>query len=385
MEKVIFGVDLFCLAIKDYQNHRIGLVTNDVATTTFGLKTRVALVEAGFQIVKLFSPEHGLSAAGADGVWVPNQTDELTDLPVISLYGDHLTATAEDLKNIDAVVFDIPDVGCRFYTYLWTMTHLMEVCAAHHKKFILLDRPNPLTGDLSKAEGPLLNAACTSFLGRWNIPIRHSCTMGELANYFANSYISNLDLEIIKAKNWNRNDLPNQGNWSFSPTSPAIKDAETALLYPGLGLMEGINVNEGRGTEIDFKVFGAPWINAKTLKENLDRLNLPGIVFSVTQYIPNWGIYEGELCFGLRLEITNKNLIKPVALGIVILKLLITNYPEDCKERLYQTNANPNGDGHLDKLLGIKNAFDLIKSNVPITTKVSKADWHDKITPNLFY
>lgn len=385
MKKVLFGIDQFCATVGQNKDLRIGLVTNDVAQNAFGIKTRMALINAGFQLVKLFSPEHGLSATNADGAWVPNQTDELTNLPVISLYGDKLSPTGEDLQNVDAVVFDVPDVGCRFYTYLWTMTHIMEACAAHDKKFILLDRPNPLNGDLLKAEGPLLNEACASFLGRWNIPISHSCTMGELANYFASNYISNLDLQVLKVLHWNRNDFPNQANWEFIPTSPAIKDAETALLYPGLGLLEGINVNEGRGTEIDFKVFGAPWINAATLKENLDSLNLPGVEFAVTQYIPNWGMYEGELCFGLTVGVINQQLIKPVFLGVEILKQLITNYPVECKERLYKTNANPNGNGHLDKLLGLENSFNQIKNNIPIPTKISKEQWLDKITPYLMY
>lgn len=385
MKKVLFGVDQFCEAGNQNMDLRFALVTNDVARNAFGVKTRVALIDTGFQIVKLFSPEHGLSAANADGAWVPNQRDELTNLPVISLYGDKLSPNSVDLEDIDVVLFDIPDVGCRFYTYLWTMTYIMESCAANNKRFIVLDRPNPLSGDLSKVEGPLLDKACTSFLGRWNIPIRHSCTLGELANYFANNHIPNLDFEVVQMENWNRNDYPSEDKWTFIPTSPAIKDSSTALLYPGLGLLEGVNVNEGRGTEFDFKVFGAPWIDSETLKNNLESLNLPGISFSTTKYIPSWGIYQDEICYGLTLQVTNAQQIKPVSLGIDILKQLITNYPSECKERLYKTNANPNGDGHLDKLLGIQNSFEKIKNNFKIHTHIPSESWQDKIMPFLLY
>ncbi|MEO6820805.1 MAG: DUF1343 domain-containing protein [Ginsengibacter sp.] len=384
MNKVLFGIDQFCGYGDRYKSIRIGLVTNDAASNAFGLKSRVALINAGFKIVKLFSPEHGLSANAADGAFVPDHTDEITNLPVVSLYADKLKPTAKDLEDIDAIVFDIPDIGCRFYTYLWTMTYMMEACAEYLKKFILLDRANPLSGNLAMAEGPFLGVNCTSFLGRWSIPIRHSCTQGELANYFVSSHIPNLDLEVVKMKEWNRNDFPGKENWDFTPTSPAIKDAATALLYPGICLLEGINVNEGRGTEMDFKIFGAPWINASSLKDNLEKLNLPGIYFSTTWYIPNWGLYQGEVCFGLQLQITNEQTIRPVSAGIEILKQLIKNYPITCEERLYKTNANPDGIEHLDKLLGIQNAYRTIKNNIPIETQIPNELWQDIISPYLF-
>ncbi len=385
MKPVLFGIDHFCGTVEQHTKTRIGLVTNDVARNAFGVKSRVALIDAGFQIVKLFSPEHGLSANAADGVWVPNKTDDLTNLPVVSLYGDKLRPSAEDLQDVDAIAFDIPDVGCRFYTYLWTMTHIMEACAEHKKTFIVLDRPNPISGDLSKAEGPLLNSACSSFIGRWNIPIRHSCTLGELARYFTNNYVTNIDLQVVKIQNWNRYDFPNSENWTFEPTSPAIKDSETALLYPGLGLLEGINVNEGRGTGKEFKVLGAPWIHADSLKAHLDSLYLPGIVFSKTQFVPEWGLYQGETCFGLNINITNVQTIQPVSVGFEILKLLITEYPNNCKERLYTTNANPTGDGHLDKLLGVYNSFETIKKGLAIQTVLREDQWHNLIEPHLLY
>src|SRR5690606_8412023 len=146
---------------------------------------RKALQDAGFQLVKLFSPEHGLLAVGADGVAQADFVDPLTGLPVVSLYGSKMAPEPQDLESLDAVLFDIPDVGCRFYTYLWTLSYVMEGCARARIPLFVLDRPNPLGGDLSQAEGPMLDEAhCSSFIGRWSIPIRHSCTLGELALYF---------------------------------------------------------------------------------------------------------------------------------------------------------------------------------------------------------
>jgi len=143
------------------------------------------LLDAGFNIVKLFSPEHGLDVKGVDGATIKDGVDALTRLPVISLYNEKLQPDENDLKDIDMVLFDIPDIGCRCYTYLWTMTYVLEACAAYNKKFIVLDRPNPVSGSLRFAEGPMLDEAhCSSFIGRWNIPLRHSCTLGELALYF---------------------------------------------------------------------------------------------------------------------------------------------------------------------------------------------------------
>ena len=244
--QIKFGIDHFVQQTK-YKDKRLALVTNNAALTSQGIKTRIALQQNDFNIIKLFSHEHGLTATGADGTFIQNSIDSETGLPVTSLYGDHLAPTEKDLEDTDIVLFDIPDVGCRFYTYLWTMTYVMEACAAYNKLFILLDRPNPIGGNISMAEGPMLDEKyCSSFIGRWNIPIRHCCSPGELANYFAAKKIRSLQLDVIRITNWQRNKMTT----SFIPTSPAIQNITTALLYPGIGLLEGINVTEGRGTKI---------------------------------------------------------------------------------------------------------------------------------------
>ena len=385
MEKVLFGIDYLLLQKNKFQGYRLALATNNAATTSSGESSRVALLKADFAIAKLFSPEHGLTAQGEDGAYQNNSTDSLTQLPIISLYSEHLMPTAEDMVDIDMVLFDIPDVGCRFYTYLWTMTYVMEACALHNKPLVILDRPNPIGGDIDRAEGPMLDEKnCSSFIGRWDIPVRHSCTLGELAIYFSATRNIDIDLKVIPLKNWERNQLPSENNWRFNPTSPAISTIETALCYPGSGLFEGINVNEGRGSNKPFTIFGAPWINASLLLKKITTLNLPGVQFSEIQYAPSGSLYAGEICFGLSLLITNENTFLPVQTGITIIQNLFSLFPDQCRERLYKTVANPSGEKHLDKLLGIENSFLTLKEGNKISTDL-KNDWKEKITPFLVY
>jgi uncharacterized protein YbbC (DUF1343 family) len=383
--KTLSGVDIFLKQPVLFKNYRIGFVTNNAALTSDDELSRTALLKAGFNFVKLFSPEHGLNAKGADGSFQQNSNDIITGLPVISLYSNRLIPSESDFADIDLIVFDIPDVGARFYTYLWTLTYIMEACAAHNKPLIVLDRPNPLSGDLSKAEGPMLNEEqCSSFIGRWNIPIRHSCTYGELAKYFSATRNIDIDLTVIRNENWHRNNIAGN-HWRFTPTSPAITDIETALLYPGMGLLEGININEGRGTETPFKVFGAPWIDSNLLLKEFLSLSLPGISAQKAEYDPSESVYTNLICFGLQLHITDSNSFKPVLTGIEIIRLIQTLFPGNCEERLYKTVANPSGINHIDRLIGVVNSFEKIKSGEMLSQYYHTADWKNKIEPYLLY
>jgi uncharacterized protein YbbC (DUF1343 family) len=383
---VQFGIDALLLQAEKFKNLRLAFVTNNAATTSRGIPGRVALLQSKFDLVKLFSPEHGLTALGEDGVFKTNITDVATGLPVISLYGDRLKPSREDLADVDAVLFDIPDVGCRFYTYLWTMTYIMEACAEFNKPLFILDRPNPSSGDLNLIEGPMLDEAnCSSFIGRWSIPIRHSCSLGELANYFAATRIKGLDLQISKVQNWNREQAAINAKWFFVPPSPAIPDPETVLFYPGMGLLEGINVNEGRGTDHPFKIFGAPWINADQIHEEFENLKLPGIITHPYSYEPRFGISCNEKCHGLQLKVTDISSFRPARTGIELVNLIASLYPGNCKERLYKTRANPTGERHLDKLTGIYTSFEKIKNKELIDFRWDMAAWKEIINPYLLY
>ena len=385
MQQIIPGIDVFLQAPGFNKKLRMALVTNDAARTGDGELSRFALLKNGFNLKKIFSPEHGISVKGEDGVFQKNTTDTATGLPVISLYGDKLMPAEEDLSDVDLVLFDIPDVGCRFYTYLWTMTHVLEASARFNKPLVILDRPNPIGGDLKFAEGPMLDeTACSSFIGRWSIPVRHCCTLGELATYFLQKKNIDASLKVIRVKNWQRNELAGTPGFPFHPTSPAIKNIDTALLYPGTGLLEGINVNEGRGTANPFLQFGAPWINAEELLDFFKSKNFSGIAAKKISYTPADSLYKNEPCNGLALSITDKNSLRPVAAGLGIISMLMQLYPEKINERLYKTNANPSGSGHLDKLTGVKNSFFLLKATQPFPTDVS-VSWQGEMSNHLLY
>jgi uncharacterized protein YbbC (DUF1343 family) len=385
MQPVIPGIDIFLKTRVSRKNHRLALVTNNAAKTAGGEMSRVALLKNGFSLVKIFSPEHGITVKGEDGMFQKNIIDAETGLPVISLYGEKLAPEEEDLQDADAVLFDIPDVGCRFYTYLWTMTHVLEACARFNKPLIILDRPNPIGGDLNFAEGPMLDeTACSSFIGRWSMPVRHCCTMGELANYFLQKKNIDAELKIIPVKNWQRSQMAGTFDFPFHPTSPAISNIETALVYPGMGLLEGVNVNEGRGTEKPFLQFGAPWINAAELLSAFVSKNLSGITAETISYTPADSLYKNESCNGLSLSIADRNAFRPVETGLTIISLLLQSYPEKISERLYKTNANPAGSGHLDKLTGVKNSFKKIAGGIVPSTEINQ-EWKTDIGHFLLY
>ena len=366
------------------RNKNIALVTNDVAKTNEGIPTRYALQQQGFMLKKLFGPEHGLQATGADGAFQAHGKDGLTGLPIVSLYSEKLMPSESDLSDVDVVLYDIPDVGCRFYTYLWTLTYVMETCVQYGKELVILDRPNPIGGDLSKAEGPFLDeTCCSSFIGRWRMPIRHSCSIGELARYFAATRMPSLQLDVIACRGWNRMQDMQDAQLEFAPTSPAIRDLETALLYPGTCFWEGINVQEGRGTEYAFKQMGAPWISGEALCEALNQYGLEGIAFEAVDFVPQSGRFVGIRCAGLRCSITDKEIFRPVHSGIVLLKTLATLYPQHITEATYPTRANPSGSGHLDRLLGFPNSFEQMLSQKHVDTTIPL--WQQETAAHLLY
>jgi uncharacterized protein YbbC (DUF1343 family) len=380
---VIPGIDVL-LSTKRFSHQRIALVTNNAALTATGERSRTALLKNNFHLTTLFSPEHGISVQGADGAAQQNSIDAATGLPVISLYGNKLVPTGEDLKDTDMVLFDVPDAGCRFYTYLWTMTYVMEACAQYNKPFIVLDRPNPIGALIETSEGPFLDEMhCSSFIGRWNIPLKHSCTLGELALYFAATRLPQLNIEVIAVQNYHRH-YTGLKEFSFVPTSPALQTVQAAMLYPGTGLLEGVNLNEGRGTHHSFTRLGAPWIDAAQLCATLNALQLTGIVFTPVQYKAVTTPYASEICNGVQLNITNHSKLQAVHTGVTVLQTVAALYPQQPEQRLYPTYANPSGSEHLDKLLGLPRSFETIVTGQNLNLQVAE-DWHHQIQPYLLY
>lgn len=387
---VYFGIDQLLKVNPTWKQDKIGLITNEAATSNQGAASRKLLQEAGFNLVKLFSPEHGLSATGADGEAIHDGIDELTDLPIISLYGKKLAPGEEDLYELDLVIFDVPDIGVRFYTYLSTLTYAMQACAAAKKRIIVLDRPNPISGNMELVEGPWLEEACSSFIGRWPMPVRHSCTLGELARYFNVSQQIGAELEIIPCTNWNRNSFQPDWETPFIPTSPAIRSFQSMLLYPGLCLLEATNLNEGRGTDFAFQLLGAPWLNNKVLAAQLNNLMAEDLHTEAVTYLPTTHQFAGEQCKGLRFTVKDPNGFKPVFFGMLLLKMIRDSHPREFSWHTYKTNVNPNGLKHLDKLLGIPNSEALYELPFPeflrkITQLTTIPSWKEDMDPYLLY
>lgn len=386
IQKVIFGIDNFIANNKPQNYGNIGLLTNDAAFTAKGVYSRIALFGAGFSIKKLFSPEHGLSAKGADGAFIPNGTDVLTNLPIVSLYGDKLAPTNEDLADLDTVVFDIPDVGLRYYTYLWTLTYMLEQCAKNATKLVVLDRPNPLS---NIAEGPILDELhCSSFIGRWQIPVRHGCTLGELAMFFNAERAIGADLEVIRCENWQKNMFFTDWQLPFQPTSPAIVSWQTMLAYPITAYYEATNLSDGRGSNAPFAQIGATWM--KALDVSMIKQIAEGVRFEPCEFIPSEGKFQGEICKGIKILVENPEKYKPVLLGLCLLKAIKEQFSEDFAWKPYPTRANPSGTRHLDLLIGIADAeklFDLPwEVFLEKATKLTNMDeWQQEIKKYAIY
>lgn len=385
-----FGIDQLLQLDPSWKQLRIGMITNEAATTRDSIPSRKALLENGFNIVSLFSPEHGLDVKGADGQAMSDGTDILTGLPVISLYGTRLAPEASHLINIDVLLFDVPDVGSRFYTYLWTLTHIMETAAKFQKLFILLDRPNPISGILELAEGPFLNEVNSSFIGRWEMPIRHSLTLGELALYFKEAKKMGANIDVIRCKGWNREQFQPDWKLPFVRTSPAIQSFESMLLYPGLCLLEATNLSEGRGTAHSFTAIGSPWLHAEKVAAMLNDISGGEFSAHAITFTPEHSKFKGQLCKAVGLEVHDRISFRPVLTGMICIKLIKTLHPEQFEWDIYPTNVNPSGKHHLDKLTGISNSeqiFDLPFAAfiTAITKQTNARGWKEMVQRAILY
>src|ERR1700733_832173 len=253
---------------------RIGLITNHTGQDALGRSTVDQLSHApGVQLVALFSPEHGL--AGRNDENVASGKDTATGLPIYSLYGDTRRPTDDMLKGLDALVFDVQDAGVRFYTYTTTMAYCMEEAAKHKIAFFVLDRPNPLGGEI--VEGPVLNADKTSFTAYFPLPVRYGLTIGELAQLFNEENHIQCDLHVIAMKNWHRNYFYEETGLRWLPPSPNLRTLKGSVLYPGLEILQNGGVSVGRGTEAPFEEFGAPWMQGEDVATRLNERHLAGV------------------------------------------------------------------------------------------------------------
>ena len=299
---------------------RIGLISNLTGRNSRGELTAYVLqMEPSVDLVAIFSPEHGFS--GIEEGSVESTSDSASGLPVHSLYGDTRRPTSQMLDGLDALVFDIQDIGTRFYTYATTMAYAMEQAAAYDLSFVVLDRPNPIAG--AHVQGPLLDASELSFVGYAPIPIRHGMTIGELARYFNQESGIGADLTVIEIAGWRRTDWYDATGLQWTNPSPNIRNLVQATLYPAIGPLETTNVSVGRGTEEPFEWFGAPWIDAQRLAVALNAAALPGVRFMPHDRTPSTSVYSGELCHGVDIILTDRGAF---AAGLTAITLATTLY-----------------------------------------------------------
>jgi uncharacterized protein YbbC (DUF1343 family) len=304
----------------------VGLITNHTGLAADGVSTIDLFFRTqACKLVALFSPEHGIRGIVDDRI--DSSVDAATGLPIYSLYGETKKPTPEMLKNIDVLVFDIQDIGARFYTYITTMAYCMEAAAKAKIPFFVLDRPNPIGGE--RVEGPILDSDKSSFIGYMPLPVRHGMTVGELARYFNKEKNIRAQLEVIAMKGWRR-------SWYFWDTgqlwtnpSPNMRTLTAAVLYPGVCLLERTNVSVGRGTDRPFEQVGAPWIQPKRFAESLQKLDIRGVEIIPIYFTPSSGLHKGVKCGGISLVVTDYKQLHSVFLGMSIISVLRAQYSSE--------------------------------------------------------
>ncbi len=343
------GIDVLeAYGFRQLGGRRVGLISNGAARDATGRRTADVLHQGrGMNLVALFSPEHGFEAS-AEGK-ISSGSDRATGLPVYSLYGDTRRPTDAMMAGLDALVFDMQDVGTRYYTYATTMAYAMEAAAQHKLDFYVLDRPDPITA--STVQGPVLDPDLTSFVSYMPLPTRHGMTMGELARLFNAEKKLGTRLHVISMRRYDRNAWFDQTGFSWVPPSPNLRRLDEAVLYPGVAMVEGANVSVGRGTDTPFELLGAPWIDGKALTSDLTARAIPGIRFEAATFVPSDSAYAGESCQGVRLKITDRNRLDTPLLGIELISALYRLYGD--RFAIDRTLG----------LLGSRQSLDAIKAN----------------------
>jgi uncharacterized protein YbbC (DUF1343 family)/CubicO group peptidase (beta-lactamase class C family) len=327
-DDAINGVDALVAHQYDVlRGHKVGLITNHSGIDRSGNPTADLLRGApGVELKAYFSPEHGFRGALDENV--DDSVDTVTGLPIYSLYGKTRKPLPEQLKGIDTLVFDIQDVGVRFYTYIATMQLAMEACAENHVRFVVLDRVNPIGG--VAVEGPLLRGE-QSFIAPYPIPVRHGMTVGELAQMIKDERHLDLNLEVVKAEHWKRGEWQDEAGLPWVSPSPNMRSLDEAALYPGLGLFDQANVSVGRGTPIPFEHVGAPWI--KGMREAAKLVAalppLPGVKVEATRFTPASSKFAGKECFGVHFIITDRKAARPLSTGLALIKAMHELWPAE--------------------------------------------------------
>jgi uncharacterized protein YbbC (DUF1343 family) len=352
-QKVKVGLDVFLVNhLSKLEGKRVGIITNQTGIASSGdhIVDILSSIE-GLSIRALYAPEHGIRGDLPDATKMASYVEKRTGIQVWSLYGEHLKPTQEMLEDVDVLIYDIQDVGARFYTFISTMGLAMEAASEYGKQFIVLDRPNPINGVI--IEGPIIEEPFFSFVGQYPIPVRYGMTSGELAWMIKGEKwmkgMKELDLKIIPMEGWKRTMWFDQTGLPWTRPSPNIPSILTAAVYPGLCLIEALNLSEGRGTMRPFEQIGAPWINSHKLAETMNFCRLPGIYFKPITFTPvtlphaaSWSKYRDQDVNGLSLIITDRERLRPLQVIVHLLVALKKHYPAELELRK-----------NLERLIGI--------------------------------
>lgn len=347
------------------ENLRVGLICNQATVDhRFRHAADLFFEHPKINLTTLFGPQHGIRGDVQDNmIETTHSIDRDTGLPVYSLYSETREPTAEMLRNTDVLVFDLQDVGCRVYTFIYTMANAMKSCANFGKKFIVLDRPNPIGG--IAVEGNVLEIGHESFVGQYPIPMRHGLTIGELAGLFNHEFSIGCDLEVVKMDNWSREDFYDETDAPWVMPSPNMPTVETAVAFPATVYFEGTQVSEGRGTTRPFEIVGASYIDSKEYSEALASLELPGVIFRPIEFLPTFQKHAGNSCGGVFLHVTDRLTFEPVYTGLAMIKTAFDLYPEEFKWK------NPPYEYVFDR-----NPFDVIAGTTKIREMFEqKASW----------
>jgi uncharacterized protein YbbC (DUF1343 family)/CubicO group peptidase (beta-lactamase class C family) len=338
------------------KGRKVGVITNHTGRDQLGYSIIDLLHQTpDVALVAIFTPEHGLR--GQLDEPVPDGKDPRTGRPVYSLYGQRRKPTAEQLRGIDTLLFDIQDIGCRFYTYISTLGLCLEAAAENRIKFMVLDRPNPIGGTI--VEGPMLDAGKESFVGYHRLPLRHGMTVGELALLFKQERRLDVDLDIVKVRGWRRHQRCDETGLMWLPPSPNMRTLTAALLYPGIGLLETTNVSVGRGTDRPFEILGAPWIDGRRLAAALNARRLAGVRFVATTFVPTSSTHAGKRCEGVQIFVLDDRDFASVPVGLAVAQELRRHFAADWELRNY------------DRLLGSAKTFQAVADLQPLESIVA--------------
>ncbi len=314
---------------KDLKGSRAGLVVHPASINRkIEHAVQVCIGTKKFRLAALFGPQHGILGQTQDNMveW-EGFRDASTGLPVYSLYGKTRKPLPATLDGIDVLVIDLQDAGSRYYTFIWTLELCMQACHEAGKAVIILDRPDPITGSMT--EGPVLDPDFASFVGLRPLPVRHGMTIGEIGIYLCAEFYPGLDLRVIPIKGWKRKMWFDETGLPWALPSPNMPTLDTALVYPGMCLLEGTNISEGRGTTRPFEIFGAPFVHPDTLVKALNDFKLPGVVFRPLSFQPTFQKYANTLCGGAQIHVIDREKFRPFKTGVAVLKTIHNTYPRD--------------------------------------------------------